>query len=204
MRARYHLRPHRGSFDEPSARRVGYEAEHWKPAANSLGEEPAEGASLPSERTWLNLPDPSTRSLQVRPEPLPDKPFYPVEGGGTATTREKTMPTDDGADSGTAVSVLLRNASDEPNSTNRSKLLGITEVSATGPRGSGDESISVDDGEIEIDFDARPKSTCPAQLEFRDPPSDTFVVGSVLCVRAQCESLRGVRTSSIGVESSRR
>lgn len=123
VRARYHLCPHNGPFDEANAHQVGFEAEHWKPLVNSLNEEPLPAASLPESDSLLSLPEPPVLVLQIKPEEESKTPFYPAEGGGQSRLRESEEVPDDAA-----FTLLLRNASDEP----QTATLGSGVLSVTG------------------------------------------------------------------------
>jgi alpha-mannosidase len=69
--ARYAILPHRGSFSEAAAHRFGLE--QAVPASfQHLGEEPANGPSLPRQGTLLELPDDPVLTLRAKPADVGD------------------------------------------------------------------------------------------------------------------------------------
>ena len=151
VRARYHLRPHDGAFDEVGAHRFGFEAEHWVPLVNSLNEEPLPTASLPERGTFLSLPEPPVLTLHLKPTSESETPFYPTEGGGNSRRRST-----DNSSSDTSFTVLLRNASDNPQkATLGSGDLSIHRAESVGLLCQHSDVLSVSDGVVEIELAPR-------------------------------------------------
>jgi alpha-mannosidase len=144
VRARYHLRPHEGSFDEARAHRAGAEADHWGVLAQPLADG---GASprFPRSGRWFDLPEPPVLVLFVRPAGRGDAFLDP-----DAVADETTL---DGQ-----VEVGLLNASDDARTaTVASGVLEITGARAVGVLGEemdGPE-LDVDDDCVVVDIDPR-------------------------------------------------
>ena len=98
VRARYHLRPHEGSFEESRAHRAGLAAEHHEPLVQPLAEGRPGSDRLPETGTFLDLPHPPVLVINVRPE-------------GDAGT---ILPMNEGGRSDGRIDVTLLNASDAP------------------------------------------------------------------------------------------
>jgi hypothetical protein len=148
VRARYHLRPYEGNFDESTAHAFGMEAEHWEPVAQTMGERSAQSPTLPAVGTLLSLPDPPTLVLHVRPT-AGNCGVYPCPSDAAAVSSESTD-----AD----VAVLLKNASDEPqNASFDSGVLaieGARTATVLGERPTDERIQRTDDG-IMIELNAR-------------------------------------------------
>jgi alpha-mannosidase len=83
VRARYHISPHAGPFDESRAHRKGAEAVSWYPIAQSRAE-PVDGTPmLPPEGSLLDLPEPPVLVFQIRPTgvEIPMTPASAATGG---------------------------------------------------------------------------------------------------------------------------
>lgn len=80
VRARYHLSPHDGSFDEAAAHRRGLEAEFAEPLVQSMEEPAVDDPPLEAETSLLSLPKPPVLVQQLRPANEDDGILHP--GGG--------------------------------------------------------------------------------------------------------------------------
>lgn len=139
VRARYHLSPHDG-FDETRAHRVGRDAAHWEPAAQTLAEPPAADVGFAARGQLLDLPEPPVLVLQVRSAGTDDGIFHP--GGPTVDDR---------------ILLVLRNASDESaTATVQSTELAVTDAERTDPYGSSTaETLAVADGTVDVELGGR-------------------------------------------------
>lgn len=139
VRARYHLYPHTG-FDEDRAHRVGRNAAHWQPAAQTCAEPTTSDAPLPAEGQLLDLPEPPVLVLQVRPTAEDGGVFHP--GGAERDDR---------------MLLVLRNASDSPSeATVGNATLAVTDAERTDPYGrAADGSLSTTEDGVELELEAR-------------------------------------------------
>lgn len=146
VRARYHLTPH-GAFDESTAHRLGLEATHHEPLAQTLGEGTIEEPPLAGEGQLLDLPEPPVLVTQVRPVDADTGIFH--TGVDAATDRDDRMV------------VALRNASDDA----RSAVVGSAELTPTAaartdPTGTTvRDQVRVTDDGVTIELDARETAT---------------------------------------------
>lgn len=151
VRARYHLKPHEGTFAESKAHKFGFEAEHWEPLVNSRNEESLDNASLPNFGSFLSLPSLPILTLQVKPDFESEIPFYPTEGGGNTHLWKSDEELSD-----TTFTVLLRNASDGPQTaTIGSEILSVKTAELVSLLGEHLDDLSVKDGEVGIDLTPR-------------------------------------------------
>jgi len=142
VRARYHLSPHRGPFRESYAHRVGMEAEHKTPLAQTLSEEQVSNPSLSPDSSLLDLPEPPILVLQIRP--AQEYSGIPDSGFGKQASYI-------GVDS---LIILLRN-SDKNTSTAsiNSSALTIQAANRVNPLGNETlERLAVKDGKVQLDF----------------------------------------------------
>ncbi|WP_276256657.1 hypothetical protein [Halomontanus rarus] len=80
VRARYHLTPHSGPFDETAAHRRGLEAAHADPLVQTTEEPTVDEPPLEPGASLLALPDPPIMVRRLRPAAEDDGVLHP-EGG---------------------------------------------------------------------------------------------------------------------------
>ncbi|HET7324417.1 MAG TPA: hypothetical protein VFJ06_08805 [Halococcus sp.] len=143
VRARYHLRPHDGPFDEAQVHRVGAEAEHATPLVQPLAESGI-APSLPTTGRILDLPEPPVLVPSVRPAREADATLDPdaVTAGTPLSGR---------------VEVSLLNASDEMQTVALAGgVFSIDEARTVGMLGEDNgEPLTVDGGVVEVTLDPR-------------------------------------------------
>lgn len=151
--ARYHLTPHRGPFDESFAHRKGLEAEHTMPLAQTMGESSTD-PQLQACGSLLDLPEPPTLILQIRPEEEDAGVFHP----GSSTP-----------EIGDAILVLLKNAADEPTVTSiDSSQLRIESAERANPlNGHARSSISVEDEAVSVELEGRETTMVRLEVDYR-------------------------------------
>ncbi|WP_101295802.1 alpha-mannosidase [Halegenticoccus soli] len=107
VRARYHLRPHDGPFDEARAHTAGAGAEHAIPLVQPIAEAGINPA-LPESGSLLDLPEPPVLIPFIRPTRAIGIETAPVAGVGVLTGGSGDTVTD-----GRELDIGLLNASDE-------------------------------------------------------------------------------------------
>lgn len=157
VRARYHLDPHDGGFDESFAHRVGAEAEHRAPLVQPRFEATTADARGGATASLLDLPEPPVLVVQFRPA---------TGGAADAHPRGGALPADaddDGAE------LRLLNASDEARTARvGSGVLTVTGASEVGYLGGGSAEggdVAVVDGRAEVDLAPRELTTLRVTFE---------------------------------------
>ena len=155
VRAQYHLSPH-DKFDEAAAHRVGLEATHDLPLAQTLGEGTVDEPPLTGDGQFLDLPEPPVLVTQVRPVTADTGVFHP--------SVDATSERDD------RMLVSLRNASDEAQVTTITPgELFIEAAERTDPTGQVvHNTLSVDDGGVEVTLQARETGTICLETALND------------------------------------
>ncbi|WP_276256248.1 hypothetical protein [Halomontanus rarus] len=149
VRARYHLRPHDGEFDEARSHRVGLEAEHATPLVQPLAEPPT-GASLEGTGTFLDLPTPPVLVTHVRPAGRTGR-VAPPEAG---PQRQRA----DARNGSGEIQIVLLNAGDDERAAEMgSGELRITRAESCGLlTGDGEDSpLPVADGTVTVELAPR-------------------------------------------------
>ncbi len=151
VRARYHLRPHEGGFDEAQAHRLGAEAEHATALVQPLAESGV-SPQFPESGQLLDLPEPPVLILFVRPARKADVFLDP-----DAVTAETTLDSQ--------IEVGLLNASDDGRVTTiGSGVLDIVEARTVGALGEDHHGTALDTNGGAVDIELEPRELCVLRL----------------------------------------
>lgn len=158
VRARYHLLPYGGAFDESRAHRFGMASEHWEPVTQTTGERGVPSPPLPAEGTLLSLPEPPVLILQIRPT-AGNVGVHPGGSGGDGTS---------GGSGRGDIAVLVKNAADDSETAAfRSAALAIESAwtaTVLGAQPSDERVERVSDG-VTVELDPRELRTILLDVE---------------------------------------
>lgn len=157
VRARYHLHPHDGGFDESFAHRIGREAEHHAPLVHPRFERIAAEARGPAKSSLLDLPEPPILVVQVRPSTSGPADIHPTGGVSPSSV------------TATGVELRLMNASDKKHTARVASgvltLAEAKEVGYLGEIGAEAADVAVVDGALEVDLMSRELTTLQLSFE---------------------------------------